>query len=153
MMSREKRRGFMVIEMFVVIAIVVVLVTVATYFLARPSADSRDDRRLSDLKQIAHALLLYIDAKGVYPSECNFSTDPCWSTFVDGYIDTVPADPINRNKGSCETSADCFVYRYCRVDGGGRFVLSTNLEHSSRNAFGVNPDCPLGGANPYWITN
>lgn len=153
-MTREKHQhGFMVIEMFFVFAIIVVLVTITAYFFAEPGSQSRDNRRISDLKQISHALLLYADAKGGYPKECDFSTDQCWGTFVDQYITKVPVDPVNRNTGSCESSEGCLVYRYCRLDGGARFVVSANLENPPKIPLGNHQECSLGGPNQHWVTN
>lgn len=149
----RERRGFVLMELFMVLAIVALFVTLSVFYLTSPTGVSRDDRRMSDLNQIAHALLLYADAKSGYPPECNFSTDPCWSKFIDGYIVSVPPDPINRNTGTCETSEGCLVYRYCRLDGGARFIVSANFENPSKVALGNNKECPLGGPNQYWVTN
>src|SRR3989344_1150280 len=147
------KRGFLASEMFLVVALALLLFAIAIYGFGQARQYSRDNTRVSDLKQMASALTLYIDAKAVYPSGCEWSTEPCWKDFLKPYITRVPKDPLNRNFGACDEKAGCLVYRYCRLENGRRFVVSANLETARRNAMGNNPDCKLGGPNQYWVTN
>ncbi len=116
-------------------------------------AHSRDSRRVSDLTQITNALTLYIDAENVYPSGCEWSTEPCWRSFLETYIAHIPQDPVNRSTGNCESEPGCLVYRYCSLGKGRAFVLAANLEKPRKKTMAQHPDCPIGGPNQYWVTN
>lgn len=147
------RRGFIASEMFLVVALAVLIFVGTIYGLSQAELYSRDNRRVSDLKQMAHALSLYLDAEGRYPSGCEWSTDTCWKSFLTTYIKKTPTDPLNTVTGKCPSEAGCYVYRYCRLNEGRSFVLITNLEKPKRIVLGNNAQCPLGGPNQYWVTN
>ena len=149
---RRIATGFVLTEMFFVLAIVAVTVAIVFALFGEPTAASRDKRRMSDLSQISRALLLYADEHRGYPPECEWSTDPCWSTLVNGQIERMPVDPVNSAAGDCSTDAGCLVYRYCRLDGGARFIVAANLERPAKTPLGNNPECPLGGPNQHWVT-
>ena len=145
------RRGFVTNEMFLFSVLALSVIAVAVFGFMQARVYSRDNARISDLKQIAHALALYLDAQGSYPSGCEWSTDACWKDLLQDHI-RMPLDPINRGGSDCATSPGCFVYRYCRL-GEGRFVVSANLEKPKKRPVGNNPSCPLGGPNQHWVTN
>ncbi len=149
----SKKQGFMTSEVFVAVALSVLILTAALYGFSEAKRYSRDNRRISDLKQISNALLLHLDAEGSYPSLCEWSTDPCWRTFLDTYMKSVPTDPINKNTGHCDSEVGCYVYRYCRLGEGKAFALITNLERAQKSSAKNNPLCSLGGPNQYWVTN
>jgi hypothetical protein len=146
-------RGFLASEMFLVVTLAILIFMGTIYGLSQAELYSRDNRRVSDLKQLAHALALYLDAEGRYPNGCEWSTDVCWKNFLATYIKKMPVDPLNIVAGKCPSEAGCYVYRYCRLDEGRSFVLITNLERPKKIVLGNNARCPLGGSNQYWVTN
>ncbi len=151
--SAHSKRGFVANEMFMVVAFAILLFVAVVYWFSQARLSARDNARVSDLKQISSALTLYIDSEGNYPSDCEWSTDPCWKTFLKTYMASVPKDPLNTNSGMGESETGCHVYRYCRLNNGQAFILATNLEKPKKNTPGNNPPCPLGGPNQYWVTN
>ena len=145
-------RGFLAAEMYLLVALAISIFGVLIFGFMLAKMYSRDNHRVSDLKQIVHALALYVDAEGTYPNGCEWSYEPCWKDFLHDYIKT-PKDPINRAVDDCETKTGCYVYRYCRLEEGRGFVVSANLEKPKKRPLGNNPLCPLGGPNQYWVTN
>lgn len=66
-MNRLKR-GFTLVELIVVIAVIGILAAVTVIGLSRYQADTRDTRRASSVAVIAEALEKYYDENGEYPS-------------------------------------------------------------------------------------
>ena len=61
-------RGFTLIELIVVIAVIGILATITIVGFGRYQADTRDARRLASATAISEALEKYYDANGEYPS-------------------------------------------------------------------------------------
>lgn len=60
-------KGFTLIELIVVIAVIGILATISVIGFSRYQADTRDARRVSSATTIAEALEKYYDANGEYP--------------------------------------------------------------------------------------
>lgn len=69
------RRGFTLVELAVVIAVLAILVTLATLGLNQYLEDGRDTRRSASVSTIAESLEKYYDQNGEYPS-CSELTGP-----------------------------------------------------------------------------
>lgn len=63
-----QKRGFTLIELIVVIAIIGLLSTLAVVALGSARLKARDSKRLSDLKQLQTALELYYTDQNQYPA-------------------------------------------------------------------------------------
>lgn len=103
------KRGFTLIEMLIVIAIIGMLSTLAAITLGSARVKARDARRMSDLKEIQTALELYYTDENIYPAGNNialgsanyaclneisgFTTAGC----LNPYMDKIPADPKSGN--------------------------------------------------------
>jgi len=105
MLKKTKHKGFTLIELMVVIAIIGLLSTLAVVSLNNARIKSRDAKRISDIKQVQTGLELYYSDKNTYPvaataivlgdtgqttlSGAGFSDTASGST----YMGKVPANP------------------------------------------------------------
>lgn len=80
------KKGFTLVEMLVVLAIVGVLTGVVLSSTSAARAGARDGARISNLKQIQLGLAVYFDVNRKYPSDLN-------SLVTDKYIPSLPVDP------------------------------------------------------------
>jgi type II secretion system protein G len=99
---KNKKKGFTLIEVLVVVSIIGVLSSTILSSLNTSQARARDARRLQDLKQIGNALNMYYADYGEYPqtngaywSSTNLSWDNLENLLVPKYISKLPVDPIN----------------------------------------------------------
>lgn len=95
--SLLQRKGFTLIELIVVIAIIAILTAIVTSNFATSKAKARDAKRISDLAQIQLALSLYFDKCNEYPPALiSYSAGPGCSTVpLSDYIAVIPSDPKN----------------------------------------------------------
>ncbi len=110
----EKRGGFTLIEILVVIAIISLLSSIVFASLAQARAKARDSKRVQDLIQLRNALELYKTDYGRYPddifiggTEITSAGLDCWDcpttnndyhdpnklAAISQYLDPRPADP------------------------------------------------------------
>jgi prepilin-type N-terminal cleavage/methylation domain-containing protein len=71
MFTHRHSRGFTLVELVVVIAIIGLLVSVVSVNLSASRAKARDAQRLTQLEQIHLAVEAYREAYGTYPLSCN----------------------------------------------------------------------------------
>lgn len=114
------KKGFTLIEVLVVVAIIGILSSLVLVGLGGARAKGRDARRISDLKNIQNGLELYFAKYGQYPSSLT-DTNLAGS---GGVVRTIPSDP-NPNWG----------YGYCaRSSDNGAYVLASHLEDADNPA-------------------
>ncbi len=63
-----RQKGFTIVELMVVIAIIAVMLTIVLASILDARKDSRDKRRVSDVANYAHALTLYKEKNRDYPN-------------------------------------------------------------------------------------
>ena len=143
-----KKRGFTLVEVLVVIAIIGVLsaITVVAYESALES--SRDQQRKTDISTIANALnQYYLDNKSFPMTEvstggtpifsasfqldannrngCNISNPSTYfGSLTPNYISSIPQDPKNKSSistlnGSCSEASQDGQYLYAALDSDG----------------------------------
>ena len=111
-----KQRGFTLIEILIVVAIIGILSSVILIGLGSARARARDARRIADLKEVQNALELYYGKAGMYPNALTVLMDP--GTGIG--VSKIPADP--------STSAS---YSYCTAETNKKYVLSATLEEQN----------------------
>jgi prepilin-type N-terminal cleavage/methylation domain-containing protein len=129
----ESKRGFTLIEILIVVAIIGILASVVLVGLGPVQRRGRDARRISDLRQIQTALELYYNQNGKYPAAGSGNTVPR-STLVPAVVPNVPKDPNGTTEYGYGTDADQASY-----------VVEATLEESGNPAFNDAPPAPLYG--------
>ncbi len=119
-MGTKHTNGFTLIELLIVIAIIGILVSVATVSYASAQRKSRDSRRHSDLRALQSAWeQYYADNSASYPSDtsCAFSATPTPGVMSGTYLPGgLPVDPksgtpypqMNTGWRTCSASMYCF---------------------------------------------
>ena len=125
-MNKKYMKGFTLIEMLMVVAIIGILASSILIGLSGARSKARDTRRITDLKNAQTALELYYSKYGVYPSR-NPGSDEIWtwdevidiltSSETGLKISKVPKDPINNNE---------YTYQY--ATDGQNYILGAKLE-------------------------
>jgi general secretion pathway protein G len=90
-------RGFTLVELLVVMAILGVLVTIGLVSFRSSQMRGRDAQRKSDLKQLSNSLELFYSDYAKYPSE------------VGGLIQGCPYNPVTGSGGNCTWGASEFT--------------------------------------------
>lgn len=128
----DKPRGFTLIELLVVIAVIAILSAVILGSLGSARQQSRDARRLADLRQIQTALELYLnDNRNLYPTALS-------GLVSGGYMVTIPTDP-----------RDGSAYLYAALGSGANcrsYHLGATLENASHSALDNDADAVAGTA-------
>ncbi|MBU1091705.1 type II secretion system GspH family protein [Patescibacteria group bacterium] len=128
-----KNRGFTIIEMLIVLAIIAMLSSIAMSLFSSSKAKARDSRREEDMKDIQNGLNLYVSNSQIYPicdEEVINGASDCLSQVMisTGFMKGVPYDPLGRGTGgSCGGSNP----EYCYVSPDGfsymlRYFLETD---------------------------
>ena len=86
--SRIRSKGFTLIELIVVIAIMGVLITIVFGSISNARVKTRDNKRISDLKEIKYALTQYYATYTRFPADITSSPD-----VLAPFLNTIPTDP------------------------------------------------------------
>ncbi len=121
MIKQFSRRGFTLIEILIVVAIIGILASVALVGLNPVQQKGRDARRISDLRQIQTSLELYFTKNGAYPTASTFDELKTALTRAGIGVNNIPDDPRSPAR----------VYQYGVSSDGSTYVLGATLEDGS----------------------
>ena len=120
------KRGFTLIEILVVVAIIGMLATIVLASLEIARTKSRDARRLADIDAIKKALALYQNVHNAYPLSIATTTltgtDAISLALVSA--DAIQAVPV-------DIKSPLYNYAYASAADGNTFMLSFCLETSA----------------------
>lgn len=143
---RDKRKGFTLIEILIVVAIIGILASVILASVTSSRARARDTKRISDIRQIRTALELYFGANGRYPKSAELAADCTDSAtlrcLAPKHIPTVPKDPFTDSP---------YNYVGLKVSFGGTdkclsYHLGGTLEESTAQTDILNADSDFTSA-------
>ncbi|MEX2054032.1 MAG: prepilin-type N-terminal cleavage/methylation domain-containing protein [Candidatus Colwellbacteria bacterium] len=137
-MSNKSSRGFTLIEMLIVIAVISILAGIVLVGITGFQSSARDTKRIGDLRGIQNSLELYYTRCGFYPQNVGIAgITPCtggaaisnWSQLSDALVSVgivndankVPNDPL----GGTNT------YFYGVDNGGFTYIVGATLENPS----------------------
>ncbi len=100
--ARRRSSGFTLIELLVVVAIIGIVVTVASGQYQRSIRKAQEAVLREDLYIMRTAINQYFADKGKYPADLRALVD-------DSYLRAIPADPITR-------SSDSWVTEFAQAD-------------------------------------
>lgn len=135
--STGSRKGFTLIEILIVVAIIAILASVVLIGLGPTQQSGRDARRLSDLHEIQNGLELFYNKCGYYPGTAG---PACANAATTGFaqmstnlvsanigVNTVPQDPTN---------SGTHVYYYATNGvAASQYVLGAVLENQNNAVF------------------
>lgn len=138
-MNMNTKKGFTLIELMVVIAIIGILATIITASLGSARAKGRDAKRIADLKSVQTALANYYLDNDMYPTNI-YGTSGATAAPAKGlaptYMPVVPTDPgFGVSGSSCQgasySTGGCYGYQaYAYVTTGATTIVcnaTTNL--------------------------
>ena len=133
-MDRSARnRGFTLIELMIVVAIIAILATIGLTVYSGVQRGARDSKRQADLQEIQKALEQYYASHRFYPVS-NSHTSAAYPASITSYFSNgdIPHDPLS--------SLPDYNYISCSTDD--RYVLCTgaNAMETCTGA-GVHPNC------------
>lgn len=134
-----KRKGFTLIEVLIVVAIVGILASVVLVGLGPIQRRGRDARRISDLRQAQTALELYYNKNGNYPASASWSSLTATLKAAGIGISNIPNDPSTGKNYVYGSDSSSYVVGATMEDATNP-VLNEDIDGTK---FGINCDEPV----------
>lgn len=138
-------KGFTLIEMIIVIAIIAILAGVFLTGFGGFRSTAQDSKRIADLKNVQSYLELYYSKNRAYPNAANWAalTTELTNPAQNLSIRSVPTDPIN-------DASTGYIYDYAVLSGGQAYVivaqLSTGTHAALQDSVDIDESNPLAAA-------
>ncbi len=155
-MNLKFRKGFTLIEVLIVVAIIGILASVVLVGLGPLQRQGRDARRISDLKQVQAGLELYYNKCGYYPGNAEngatcagYAANNTWAGLVTALtgsnigVSNVPHDPNAARDYFYEANGTSYVIG-ATLDDPQNTSLRNDIDNANRPAgFSINCDDPV----------
>ncbi len=150
-MITNERKGFTLIEILIVVAIIAILASVVLVGLGPTQQAGRDARRISDLQEDQNGLELFYNKCGFYPGTAGTTCTggspggTTWAsvqTALSGAnigVSTVPQDPSTNR-----------TYMYGYDSGNTSYILGAALENANNSAVGPGYTAPTVPSGESW---
>ncbi len=147
----SKARGFTLLEILVVMAIIGILASIITVALTGGRNKGRDARRVADIKNLQVALNSYLNANDTYPSvgtdDTGYAITTLQTALVPAYLPKIPQDPLYPG-----VSAVAGDYQYVRGPSGLSYGIWVYLE-TAMGGLPAGSRCVIGkDINSVWFT-
>jgi type IV pilus assembly protein PilA len=135
---RKRQRGFSLIELLIVVAIILIIVAMAVPNLMRTRMTANEASAVSSLRTLNSALVLYNTSYGVYPAQLNYLQPPNSGNPTSTAADLIDQVLATGNKAG-------YSFNYTQGAGGGAYFLiarplednRTGLRHFYTDQSGV----------------
>ena len=108
--NNKKSRGFTLIEILIVIAMIAILTTIIIAYLSAAKTRGRDAKRIADIKQMEQLLEVYFSSCYAYPNSLSQLTTDCSGNTI---IVAVPKDPKGTQYSYYVTNNSPVHYHVC----------------------------------------
>jgi prepilin-type N-terminal cleavage/methylation domain-containing protein len=136
-MIMKYQKGFTLIEMLIVIAIIGILASIVLVGLGPVQKSARDARRISDLRQVQTALEICFTKAGQYPAAGNWaSLGTALAAATCANVKTIPNDPRPTQS-----------YEYGVNATRDAYVLAATLEDTGNGALQTDVDSTVYGVD------
>ncbi len=142
----QKQKGFTLVELLIVIAIIGLLATLAIVSLTSAQQKARDTKRVADIKAIQTALELEWNDNPGYPNSTS-ATNPVsdWATLgtaLSAYVSGLPMPPGN-------PSGDVYTY-VVNHNNDNQYYIAATLEDSGHQALTQDVDLAVMATLANW---
>lgn len=155
--KNPNKKGFTLLELLIVVAIIGLLASLILVGLASFRTRGRDARRVADLKQVQNGLEVYYTKNLEYPCNAYSGDSSSWSNLTSELttsgigIRQVPQDPLGESHSygyATPSSSDCqsYVLR-AQLEDLGNNILVNDIDDT--DIYGV--DCSDGDNGYYCV--
>ncbi len=116
------KKGFTLVEILVVVSIIGIIISISVLSFNSTEEVSRNNARLSNVKQIQLALEEYYKYENSYPTTLSFGGSLIGSSTSKVFLSLIPQNPSPRDDGNCtdqeyqysyNTSTKAYTLGFC----------------------------------------